>query len=81
MTSDANHNARYGASDADSEMSFEGLGSDIESSEASRLGANDEFPDYWLGKKCFEFFVAEAVVRNNPNSISMEDLDVSHVKH
>ena len=61
----------------DSEMSFDGLDSDIEDISTEPLNRDGYAPNYWLGKMCFKYRMAERLVSDYPTCHSMTVLDVS----
>lgn len=62
-------------------MSFDGLGSDIEHSSTSSTDPGRDSQNYWLGKKCFDYLVAESLVSKTVKCNSMENLEVRNVGH
>jgi len=61
----------------DSEMSFDGLDSDIEDISTEPLDPDGYATNYWLGKMCFNHLMAERLVSDYPTCNSMSVLDVS----
>ena len=61
----------------DSGMSFDGLDSNIEDISTESLDRDVSAPNYWLGKMCFNYRMAERLVSDYPTCNSMSVLDVS----
>lgn len=66
---------------AGSELSFDGLGSDIEHSSTSSTGSNGDLRNSWLGMKYFDYLVAETLMSKAVKPISTECLEVSTTSH
>lgn len=61
---------------SDSELSLDGIGSDIESISTYTSHSRYDSRDYWLGKSYFNYLVAKSVTAAQSAACSMEDLDV-----
>ncbi|KAK4551672.1 hypothetical protein LTR86_011003 [Recurvomyces mirabilis] len=66
---------------AECELSFDGLGSDIEDSSTSSTSSDRDPRNYWLGMKYLDYLVAETVMSRAVKRISTESLEVLSHEH